>query len=105
MATKLDELQQQIEKLQKERDDLLAKEKAKAIEQINAMIAAFNITVDDLDIEYPEPRRFAPRERSRAPVPVKYKSGGSSWSGRGRKPKWVEDHVAKGGKLDDLLVK
>jgi DNA-binding protein H-NS len=105
MATKLDELQQQIDKLQKERDDLLAKEKAKAIEQINAMIAAFEITVDDLDIEYPEPRRFAPRERSRGTVPVKYKSGGNTWSGRGRKPKWVEDHVAKGGKLDDLLVK
>lgn len=27
------------------------------------------------------------------------------WSGRGRKPKWVEDFENKGGKLEDIEVK
>lgn len=26
------------------------------------------------------------------------------WSGRGRKPKWVHDHVRMGGKLEDLVA-
>lgn len=103
MASKLDELQQKINALQKERDDLLAKEKASAIEQINSMIQAFGITADDLDIEYEAPSRFT--RPMRAKVAMKYKSGNNAWSGRGRKPKWVEDHLAKGGKLDELLVK
>lgn len=104
MATKLDELQQKINALQKERDDLLAKEKASAIEQINSMIVSFGITVDDLDIEHGAPSRFV-RPTTKSKVPMKYKSGSNAWSGRGRKPKWVDDHLAKGGKIDDLLVK
>jgi DNA-binding protein H-NS len=27
-----------------------------------------------------------------------------TWSGRGRKPKWVEDKLASGKSLDDLLI-
>jgi DNA-binding protein H-NS len=27
------------------------------------------------------------------------------WSGRGRKPKWVEDKLASGKSLDDLLIR
>jgi uncharacterized protein YoxC len=41
MANKLDDLQQQIEALQKQRDDLLAKERSVAIEDINAKIKTF----------------------------------------------------------------
>lgn len=102
-SKKLDELQQQIEALQKEHSALLAKEKATAIEQINAMIVAFGITADDLDIEVDQPRFTRPMAKSK--VPMKYKRGNDAWSGRGRQPKWVSDHLAKGGKIEDLLVK
>lgn len=27
-----------------------------------------------------------------------------SWTGRGRKPKWVEEHLENGGTMDQLLV-
>lgn len=27
-----------------------------------------------------------------------------TWTGRGRKPRWVQDYLAKGKKLDDLLI-
>lgn len=103
-SKKLDELQQQIEALQKEHSALLAKEKATAIEQINAMIVAFGITTDDLDIEVDRPR-FTRPNTAKSKVPMKYKHGNDAWSGRGRQPKWVSDHLAKGGKIEDLLVK
>ena len=41
-------------------------------------------------------------------VAPKYRNPDNSrevWSGRGRKPKWVEDKVAGGSKLEDLLIK
>ncbi|KPC50530.1 H-NS histone family protein [Amantichitinum ursilacus] len=28
----------------------------------------------------------------------------ATWSGRGRKPQWILDAVAKGGKLEDFLI-
>lgn len=32
------------------------------------------------------------------------KATGTTWAGRGMKPAWVEAHLKKGGKLDDLLI-
>jgi len=43
----------------------------------------------------------------RSPVAAKYKNPSDpseTWTGRGRKPKWVEDHIAAGGNTDDLLI-
>lgn len=40
-------------------------------------------------------------------VKVKYRHPQNvelEWTGRGRKPKWIEAWVANGGSLDDLLV-
>lgn len=100
MATKLDELQQKIESLQKERDDLLAKEKQSAVETINAMIKSFGLQVKDLNFN-----GYTKATTTRAKVAMKYKSGMNAWSGRGRKPRWIEEHLKKGGKLEDILIK
>ncbi len=37
-------------------------------------------------------------------VPIKYKHGDLTWTGRGRQPKFVQDYVTSGGKLEDLCV-
>lgn len=101
MANKLDDLQKQIETLQKERDALLSKEKSAAIEDINAKIKTFGIRSRDL--EFGELGKTTPSGKPK--VAMKYQSGTNSWSGRGRKPKWVEAHLAKGGKLEEILIK
>lgn len=101
MANKLTELQQKIEALQQERDELLATEKSEAIQNINTMIRTYGIRSRDLD--FGEVNKFVPTGKPK--VATKYKLGAQAWSGRGRKPKWVEDHVTKGGKLDELLVR
>ncbi|MBV8660448.1 MAG: H-NS histone family protein [Burkholderiales bacterium] len=42
---------------------------------------------------------------STGPVAAKYRSkDGKEWSGRGRKPQWVNDHLAGGGAIEDLAV-
>lgn len=45
--------------------------------------------------------------RKRAPAAAKYRhpeNPAMTWTGRGRKPRWVTDHLAKGGALDALTV-
>lgn len=50
----------------------------------------------------------APRKKSARNVnPPKYRhpeNPAQTWSGRGRRPDWVNAHVAAGGSLDDLLI-
>jgi DNA-binding protein H-NS len=45
---------------------------------------------------------------TRAPAVAKYshpENPSITWSGRGRKPKWIDEHLRKGHSLDDLLIK
>lgn len=35
----------------------------------------------------------------------KYSSGTDTWSGKGKKPEWVEKVLAAGGKIEDYLTK
>lgn len=103
MPTKLTELQQQIDALQKERNELLEREKFEAIEQINALIKTYSIKASELGFgEATQMNRFNGKVKGK--VEAKYKSGNQTWTGRGRKPKWVEDHLQTGGSLDDLLI-
>jgi len=44
----------------------------------------------------------------RKPVAPKYRNpsdANDTWSGRGRKPKWVVEMLAAGGSLDDALIR
>ena len=101
MANKLDDLQQQIEALQKERETILSRERSAAIEDINAKIKVFGIRSRDLNFG----EMFKVTSSGKPKVAMKYQSGTNFWSGRGRKPKWVEAHLAKGGKLEEILIK
>jgi DNA-binding protein H-NS len=104
LTSKIDEIEAQLSSLQKQRDFLLSKEKASAIEEINVKIAKLGITARELDFGTPI-RGIGSHATAGTRVPIKYKLGLNVWSGRGRQPKWLVDHIAKGGKLEDTLVK
>ena len=63
--------------------------------QIRDLMAKADLTPADLD-----------GRTGTGKVAAKYKSadGANTWSGRGRKPKWVVAHLDNGGSLDDLAV-
>ncbi|PWQ93740.1 H-NS family nucleoid-associated regulatory protein [Leucothrix arctica] len=43
--------------------------------------------------------------KSASGIPIqKYKKGSNVWSGRGRMPVWVREHLDLGGTLDDMLT-
>ncbi|MDR2851801.1 MAG: H-NS histone family protein [Burkholderiaceae bacterium] len=83
---------EKIEQLRKEAQVLRNQERVGVIEELRAKIAEYEISASDLKLS---PRRS---RRSDARV-VKYRNPatGETWSGgRGRKPRWIQEALARG---------
>jgi DNA-binding protein H-NS len=102
MATYL-ELKQKAEKLMQEAEEMRVKELNDVIAEIKGKIDAYGLTAQDLGLGGGVKRRKAPSNKAAV---VKYRGpNGQTWSGgRGRKPQWVVDALAKGKKLEDFAV-
>ena len=95
----LERIQQQIAELQKQAEEISLKKKQVIIDEIKAKIKAYGITGKELGF-----KGKGDSAKQSTPVPVKYRQGENTWSGRGRYPKFVADHLAAGGKIEDLLA-
>ena len=100
MATYL-ELQEQIKKLQQQADELKKVELDNVIAELKNKIQQYGISAKDLGLST---AAAAKKAGGRAEVAPKYQKGDETWSGRGRQPKWVAEHIAAGGKIEDLLI-
>jgi DNA-binding protein H-NS len=116
------ELQAQIDALQKEAALLKKKEVQGVIERVKEAIAFYELTAADLGLNIaapkaagkkaarkgakPGPKPGAKAVKTAAVTPIgtiKFKdSAGHTWSGRGPKPGWFKEALAQGKTLDDL---
>lgn len=117
--TNLVELQTKIADLQKQADAIKSKEFASTVADIRAKMAAFGITVRDLQTTTgkkrgrkakgdPAPKAAkAPKKTgARAQVAAKFNGpNGEAWSGRGLTPKWLSALVASGRSKEEFAVK
>ena len=74
------------------------------LKEIQEKASALGRSFDDL---LPEKGKGKEKAKSNPPGPAKYKNPNDpskTWSGRGRKPKWLEEWLAGGGNLDGLKV-
>jgi|SRR5665647_991728 len=119
------DIQSQIEKLQKQANEIKTKEFARTVQEILAKMNAFGMTLKDL-----QPRKgggakakskskskpaltakktgnkSSGKEKSAAVVPAKYKGpNGDTWSGRGVMKRWLADLVAQGHAKEEYLIK
>jgi DNA-binding protein H-NS len=105
------EIQSQIQKLQKQADDIKAKEFDKTVQDILAKMQAFGISIKDLQSVTINPRKGRGRPPAEGkvkipsikkkaasnPVAAKYRGpNGESWSGRGLTPRWLSALLAQG---------
>lgn len=117
------DIQSQIEKLQKQAADIRSKEFNATVQDILAKMAAFGITVKDLETA----RKKSPKGRAklagkvaggrRAAKSAKKAGGGSAvapkyrgpngetWTGRGLMPRWMAALVAAGRTKDEFAIK
>ena len=112
------DIQSQIEKLQKQANDIKSKEFTATVHEIQAKMQAFGITVKDLQStnsakggrgKAKAPTAKAPKaaktRKASAPVAAKYRGpNGESWSGRGLMPKWLSALVAQGQSKESFSV-
>ena len=116
------EIQSQIEKLQKQANDIKTREFDKTVRDIQAKMGAFGITLKDL--QPGKSRKFAKRagkpgttaakrttgraksKSAGTAVAAKYRGPkGETWSGRGLMPRWLAALVSQGQTRDEYLIK
>jgi DNA-binding protein H-NS len=104
------ELKEQAEKLLAQAEQMRRQETEEAIADIKAKMKAYGLTAQDLGLATANSsagQRAARRSTAKSASPAKYRGpNGETWSGgRGRKPQWVVDALAKGKKLEDFEVR
>lgn len=96
----LRELQQQIPAELKRRE---AQEKIEFLNEVKSLAKARGFSLDELIGKEGK----LPKTRAGGTVKVKYRhpqNADLQWTGRGRKPKWVESWLQEGGSLENLAV-
>lgn len=118
LMSNLIELQDQIEKLQKQANDIKVRRFDQTVSDIKAQMLAFGITAKDLTT-----KKTVSKGKDKAvkavravkvvggtkkvakPVEAKYRGpNGESWSGRGMMPKWMQALVTEGKSKQDFAV-
>lgn len=114
--SKLIDLQSQIANLQKQAEEIRAKEFQATVAEIRQKMQAFGITIKDLQAgkvktkpgrkaKVASAEKPAKVKKAAAPVAPKYRGpNGETWSGRGLMPKWLSTLVAQGNSKDQYLI-
>lgn len=91
------ELQEEIANLRKQAEEVRKNEISSVIDDIKEKMKMYGITVDDLASS-----KVSKKTKNKSQGPAKYSDPqtGATWSGRGRKPKWLtgkneEQYLAK----------
>jgi len=96
------DLREMLQKIPGELKRRESKEKAEFLSEVRAFARARGYAIEEL-----LDREVKTRASSGAKVRVKYRHPQDAtleWTGRGRRPKWVDAWLAGGGSLDNLLV-
>ncbi|MDI1270350.1 MAG: H-NS histone family protein [Polaromonas sp.] len=112
------EIQGQIEKLQKQANEIKSREFDKTVHEILVMMEAFGITVKDLSsgksggAKVKSKKVAATRgggtgkKKSTSTLAAKYRGpAGETWSGRGLTPRWLAALMAQGKTKEEFAVK
>lgn len=121
--TNLIDIQSQIEKLQKQANEIKSKDFTATVKEIHAKMHAFGITLKDLQLRKSGklartfkgkdgalkaariPKAPKAARKSGTVVAAKFRGpNGESWSGRGLTPKWLSALVAQGHSKESFAV-
>lgn len=97
-------LERQAAELEKQLAAVRREERSGVIAKIKTLMAEHGLTPADLGPVVGKARK-EPNTKGR-PVAAKYRdpATGSTWSGRGLKPKWLQAALASGAALDGFAV-
>lgn len=113
MTSKVKDAKAALLAAQQAYQDALNAERQSAVEQAKELVETFGITASELGLKATRAKRGSSTKSnsSTSKLPAKYANPSNpseTWSGRGAKdkrPKWVLDYVANGGKIEDCIIK
>jgi DNA-binding protein H-NS len=88
----------QLRTLHREIGALIAQRRHETLEQIKQQIAVLGFNADDL---------VQRKKRGPGSDSVKYRDSeepDNTWSGRGKRPQWLQDKLAEGRSLDEFVA-
>ncbi len=94
---------QELKELQREISRMI---KVKLVEEKNAVLKQMKELAEKSGFSFNE--LLNDKAVKRQTVAPKYrnpKNPMQTWSGRGKKPKWVQEYIDNEGKIEDLLIK
>lgn len=100
------DIRAQIQALEKEAEVLRAQEVEGAVQKVRALIKEYNLTLADIGkTAFGTGRMAKAGRKAYGPKPPKYRNPatGATWSGFGKRPRWIADAMAK-GKGDEYLI-
>lgn len=112
--TSLALIEKQIAALQSKADAIKSRDRKGVVDRINLAIQHYDIEIRDLvfgEKKRGRPARSAPMGDATKPrkrtgkVAVKYRDGDNTWAGRGKRPRWLQDKLAAGARVEDFLAK
>lgn len=104
ITDEISNIDKQIAELAAKKQALLSGRRQEAIQQAKALIGQYSLTVAELGFRGGRGRIGAEAFKA-APKYANPENPAQTWAGgKGARPKWVKDHLAKGGSLDNLLI-
>ena len=104
MTQTYSQIQQKIAKLQKEADALRQKEMGGVIARIKVAIEHYGLTAEQLGFGGTIANGKA-KVAGKASSGARYSDGnGLIWSGRGPRPRWLREAIARGASLESFLA-
>jgi DNA-binding protein H-NS len=91
----------QIADLQKQAEEIKAREKSSVVKEIVEKISQYGLTPEDLGFSSKGSSSKKPVRK----VAVRYRdNAGNTWTGRGKRPSWLVKELANGKSVDDFLI-
>jgi DNA-binding protein H-NS len=90
----------------KERDRLQAEKKRELFKRMKEMAANAGLTVDDVIAAAPRGLRSTKTTTSKSPA--KYRNPNDpmqTWTGKGRKPRWMAEALERGVQLEEMEIR
>lgn len=107
MSTEILSIEKQIAELQARLKKLLDANRTHALKDVRGLIAKYGFTAKELGLEDGDGSKTSDG-KTRAKATPKYRNPdkpAETWSGRGRKPRWVEERLKAGALLSEFLIK